>query len=116
MQGARWCRQSGLLQESHANMIFDKLPLIIFRPLKLEDLKGQQQLMYTCPVYKTSHRLGKLSATGGSSNFVLTINVPSDKQEAHWIKRSNPLFDLIYLFLIINLFLKGVAILCQLDD
>lgn len=95
MEGARWDRQTRVIGESLPKILFDALPIIKLKPGEMD--KFQHENMYVCPVYKTSARRGTLSTTGHSTNYVLSIELPSDKPQKHWINR-------------------GVACLCQLDD
>ncbi|XP_053190892.1 dynein axonemal heavy chain 3 [Scomber japonicus] len=95
MEGARWDRENMVIGESLPKILFDSLPIIKLRPGEMS--KFLHENIYCCPVYKTSARRGTLSTTGHSTNYVMSIELPSDKPQKHWINR-------------------GVACLCQLDD
>ncbi|GAB1598116.1 dynein heavy chain 3, axonemal-like [Argonauta hians] len=95
LEGARWCRQRGILEEALPKVLYDLMPIIWIKPVKKEEFNSVQS--YDCPVYKTSIRRGDLSSTGHSTNYVVTIQLPSDRGEDYWTN-------------------QGVALLCQLDD
>lgn len=70
------------------------MPIIHFMPHK--DYKPNPD-EYSAPVYKTSVRAGTLSTTGMSTNFVVAVEMPTQVEPKNWV-------------------LKGVALLCQLND
>jgi dynein heavy chain len=95
LDGARWDVPSQKLAEMEPKKLFSDMAYMHYVPMRLADIDNSGK--YTCPIYKTSVRQGKLSTTGHSTNFVLAIQVPSDQDEDHWIRR-------------------GLALLTQLDD
>jgi len=86
LEGARWDAETHKLAESRPKELYTHMAPIWLKPVA--DRKVPESGMYVCPCYKTLQRAGTLSTTGHSTNFVLSIEVPSDKSQQHWIKRA----------------------------
>jgi dynein heavy chain len=86
MEGARWDTDNQTITEPKLKELYFKMPIIWFKPQV--DKPKQIDSNYECPVYKTLKRAGTLSTTGHSTNYVLTVDLPSKNIiEDHWIKR-----------------------------
>ena len=86
MEGCRWDREKRVIGESHPKALYDSMPVMWLKPCKKEDIFDRPQFVSST-----------LSTTGHSTNFVMDMRLPSDQPQSHWIMR-------------------GVALLCQLDD
>jgi len=87
MEGARWDETIEAVEESHPKVLFSIMKGIWILPSKRDEIDYGHS--YKCPVYKTARRAGTLSTTGHSTNFVLYIWLPIQKnhKEKHWVKR-----------------------------
>ena len=92
--GARWDRATHLIQDSYHKEMHDTLPVFHFIPT--ENFK-RSTADYECPLYKTAVRAGVLTTTGASSNFVVSLDIPTDKNPDYWVR-------------------MGVAALCALAE
>jgi dynein heavy chain len=82
MEGARWQREEVSLAEAIPGEMFSKVPPIHFIPhVNYKAAKDQ----YSCPVYKTSVRAGMLSTTGMSTNFVISVELPTQASPDKWV-------------------------------
>jgi len=102
LEGAVWDPDACLLAEARPKELYSVFPMLWLKPEV--DRKPPTSGVYSCPLYKTTTRAGTLSTTGHSTNFVLMIELPSDKPcsgtfsryaetfSAHWIGRAVALF------------------------
>ena len=96
LEGASWDSTNNVLEEAKSRQLQAVMPIVWLKPMPTSSIVKNNNV-YSCPTYKTSTRAGTLSTTGHSTNFVLMINLPSSLPERHWVMR-------------------GVALLCQLDN
>jgi len=90
MEGARWDAETHMVGESRPKELFTEFPVIWLKPEQFR--KKPESGLYDCPVYKTLTRAGTLSTTGHSTNYVLMMELPSDKPQMWWICRGVALF------------------------
>uniref|UniRef100_H3APA3 Dynein axonemal heavy chain 14 n=1 Tax=Latimeria chalumnae TaxID=7897 RepID=H3APA3_LATCH len=97
LDGARWDSITQTLGESQLGQRFSCVPMIHFLPQNAPDQNSSVLTCYKCPLYQTSKRAGTLASTGLSTNFVTAVHLPTSVSPSHWV-------------------IRGVALLCQLDD
>eukprot|EP00998_Keelungia_sp_KM082_P007580 NODE_3775_length_853_cov_26.690083_g3752_i0.p1 GENE.NODE_3775_length_853_cov_26.690083_g3752_i0~~NODE_3775_length_853_cov_26.690083_g3752_i0.p1 ORF type:complete len:266 (-),score=73.57 NODE_3775_length_853_cov_26.690083_g3752_i0:56-766(-) len=84
LEGCRWDDAASALGESKAKVLYTSMPIMWFEAVQT---KKERRGAYTCPCYKTLQRSGTLSTTGHSTNYVLSVDLPSTHPDEHWIKR-----------------------------
>ncbi|NXT91841.1 DYH1 protein, partial [Anhinga rufa] len=94
LEGARWDPTAFQLAESRPKELYTEMAVIWLLPVP--NRKAPATGTYLCPIYKTLTRAGTLSTTGHSTNYVIAVEIPTDKPQKHWIKR-------------------GTALICALD-
>lgn len=82
-EGARWNKTIHMLDESKPKSLYVEIPVIWFVPAQN---RVKPEGIYNCPVYKVLSRTGTLSTTGHSTNFVMYIELPSNKDENMWVR------------------------------
>uniref|UniRef100_A0A8C5DEH4 Dynein heavy chain n=1 Tax=Gouania willdenowi TaxID=441366 RepID=A0A8C5DEH4_GOUWI len=94
MDASRWDDVNMVMEDSLPRVMNAMLPVVHFEPQLNSEPEPD---LYPAPLYKTSARAGTLSTTGHSTNFVVTVMLPSKRPCDYWIS-------------------KGSALLCQLND
>ena len=96
VEAATWDNDTKQLQPALPGAMYASLPLVLFLPRPVGDASGAE-LSYDCPLYRTSVRKGVLTTTGASSNYVLDIRLPIQREASFFV-------------------LQGTAALCSLND
>jgi dynein heavy chain len=79
LEGARWNPEVQSLDDSLPKQLYTRLPMMHMDP---EPNRPQPDSgIYRMPVYKTLLRMGTLSTTGHSTNFIMWIEIPSNRNE-----------------------------------
>ncbi len=90
LEGARWNDKSHYLDDSIPKELYTDFPIVHFLPVlnRVPPTHG----IYECPLYKVLSRKGTLTTTGHSTNFVIRVEIPSDRHEDYWIKAGVAMF------------------------
>ncbi|CAF3110570.1 unnamed protein product [Rotaria sp. Silwood2] len=94
MEAFRWDNERKQIADAARGEMIATLPMLHMEPRQNYVVDPTQ---YISPLYKTAARAGVLSTTGHSTNFVVTVNLPTDKPQDYWIS-------------------MGSALLCQVSD
>ncbi|XP_067106416.1 dynein axonemal heavy chain 6 [Osmerus mordax] len=94
MDASRWDDVNMLIEDALPRVMNATLPVFHFEP---QQNYVPEPDLYHAPLYKTSARAGTLSTTGHSTNFVVTVMLPSNRPSDYWIS-------------------KASALLCQLNE
>ncbi|KAH0628434.1 hypothetical protein JD844_009589 [Phrynosoma platyrhinos] len=94
MDASRWDDEEMVIEDALPRQMNPVLPVVHFEPHQNYEPNPS---LYHAPLYKTGARAGTLSTTGHSTNFVVTVLLPSKRPNDYWIS-------------------KGSALLCQLNE
>ncbi|KAK6493365.1 dynein heavy chain 6 [Huso huso] len=94
MDASRWDDKDMVIEDAMPRQMNPMLPVVHFEP---QQNYVPNPTLYHAPLYKTGARAGTLSTTGHSTNFVVTVLLPSKQPNDYWIA-------------------KGSALLCQLNE
>jgi dynein heavy chain len=94
LDGARWDREKKVIWDSYHKIMYDELPVFHFIPTQ-DFVRNKAD--YECPLYKTAVRAGVLTTTGASSNYVCSLDIPTERDPDYWVR-------------------MGVAALCALAE
>ena len=90
LEGARWNYEKHILDDSLPKELYTDVPMIHFIPTANRELPTTG--VYFCPLYKVLSRAGTLSTTGHSTNYILFVELPSDRPQSVWIKAGVAMF------------------------
>jgi dynein heavy chain len=104
LEGARWNPEAHSIDNSRPKQLYTPMPVLHLEPLP--DRKDPSSGVYRCPVYKVLSRRGTLSTTGHSTNFIMWVDVPSNRED--FVNNMGQSDQDVWIK-------AGVALFCSLD-
>jgi dynein heavy chain len=95
LDGAAWEYEDGgggAICDQEFGTMYVRAPVLSFIPWRNRVVDPAK---YSCPLYKTSVRAGTLSTTGHSTNFVMFIDVETDRHPNYWILRGAAMLTML---------------------
>jgi dynein heavy chain len=80
IEGARWNEETLSIDDSRPKQLYTLMPIIHLEPEK--DRQPVNEGVYRMPVYKELSRRGILATTGHSSNFIMWLEIPSNREDS----------------------------------
>eukprot|EP01064_Diplonema_japonicum_P034413 TRINITY_DN7114_c0_g1_i1.p1 TRINITY_DN7114_c0_g1~~TRINITY_DN7114_c0_g1_i1.p1 ORF type:complete len:4107 (+),score=1152.60 TRINITY_DN7114_c0_g1_i1:350-12322(+) len=90
----KWSKALSIMENSKAGEMYSSLPVVHFLPEEAHEVAAG---FYCAPLYITTVRKGNITSLGASTNFIIFVEVPTDRSSDYWVQ-------------------KGAAIVCQLND
>ena len=79
MEGARWDPEIKSVNDSLPKQLYTEMPTLLLDPIK--DRPATKSGVYRLPIYKILSRAGVLATTGHSTNFVMWMEIPSNRTD-----------------------------------
>jgi dynein heavy chain len=92
MEGARWNPVKKVIDDSRPKQLYTECPLLHLDPI--QHWKPATEKVYRFPVYKVLSRRGVLATTGHSTNFIMWMEMPSDR--SHFINNKGEADDEVW--------------------
>jgi dynein heavy chain len=84
LEGCAFDPVKKMLCESEPKMLFAPAPLFWLKPKLQTEIEEFPH--YNCPIYRTLERRGVLATTGHSTNFVMFMELATQRPQDMWIK------------------------------
>ena len=95
-EGGRWNAERGVLDDCVEGELLSPMPPLLFQPSSASSAAAASTpsslSLASCPLFRTRAREGDLSTTGESTNFLLSIGLPSERPQSFWTLRGAALF------------------------
>ncbi|KAJ8402442.1 hypothetical protein AAFF_G00369310 [Aldrovandia affinis] len=88
MDASRWDDENMVIEDALPRVMNPMMPVVHFEPQQNYE---PDESLYHAPLYKTAERAGTLSTTGHSTNFVVTVMLPSSRPSDYWISKASAL-------------------------